>query len=385
MTAHGPLEECRNEDNTSLFPPLDLVSETGLVQSIVQHIGRSGAQDLGDRVKNFSDRLQSVKGAVCPSDEKDSTGKWVLEHYPDLACGFTGVKLIRKLQQRLGKLVVTSLSDDMKSHDFMPDGFGTQATEVAQVLVEASQFNSSINETLLHLHGMSGVAEKEIAALIIPHVQKFQELLSDAQTVHAAINKAGGQKAKTFLSKPSDECQGTFCPNFRKWSGIQARAERDVGQIAKEVLQRDIRAVGPSADRLLTAIQQIEAADSFLPVKVHADEARKIEVGARFYIAVANSLINLVVKPARKYPPDALKRDAKKNIIGLSKKGWWHMPEPTEEEVAMVAIVDQAKQVDVVAEAEKSQNYFSSDATICRISWWSVLRVRYKYSLVIWA
>ena len=97
----------------------------------------------------------------------------------------------------------------------------------------------------------------------------------------------------------------------------------------------------------------MEASASFLPVGKLLAQARHVEASGRFWIAVANSLVNLVVKPAKKYPGDLLKDDLKHNILGLCKMGFWTAPKP-------VAVADGGASHNA-AEVPLIQNWFCED------------------------
>ena len=111
--------------------------------------------------------------------------------------------------------------------------------------------------------------------------------------------------------------------------------------------------MGPACNKLAAAATKVAASESFLPVKAHVIGAKRVEQGGRFYIAVSNSLINLIVKPARKYPADALRRDSKKNLLGLFNKGWWQVPGPNSQDIVVEG--------DKVESAVPVENYLCKD------------------------
>ena len=238
MKSHGFLEICRSEEGgTTLLPPtMEYTGESGLLPVISLYLEPGVAESVVTRAAELRDILSNVSGAKVPGEDEETTSKWVLENYPGMATGFTMVKVVRELQQSAGQLCQTFLSAETKDHEFLVGGFGQHATALNVAIDSAVQLSSSSGETQLSLHGNNVSGEKEVAQLLLPHVQAFQEVLPDAQRVRDSIAKAGGAKGGAFLEGPKTDCQKTWAEDFRVWAGVHSRATRSLTKIADEVL-----------------------------------------------------------------------------------------------------------------------------------------------------
>ena len=355
---------CVKDDKTAiLFPEgVAITGENSLVLALNSQAasGEAGGGVEDHIVPKILKSLAAVAGATLPADRQgeDTSLAWVLENYPAMATVFSLCQLTRALQRSGARLCKTFLGDENKAADYLVQGLGDEFTAFSNKVDEAARYGSSANEAILSLHGPSSSPPSAADAttveqLLFPNVTHFNQIVGDCRTLRQAIKQSAVQKAKIFLEAPRDACSATFHKDFRGFSGVQDRTQRDITTIAMEMGQKPIVKVGPSCKVLLEAITTVEASASFLPVGKLLAQARHVEASGRFWIAVANSLVNLVVKPAKKYPGDLLKDDLKHNILGLCKMGFWTAPKP-------VAVADGGASHNA-AEVPLIQNWFCED------------------------
>ena len=144
---------------------------------------------------------------------------------------------------------------------------------------------------------------------------------------------------------------------------MQVRSQRSLTKLRDELLERPIEAATPALNTLKDRIDEADASVSILPgVKELLDESKELVAGAKFYTAVANCLVNLIVKPARRWPADQLKTDLKACIVGCATAGYW--VEPEDEASIRVEGSTDGQPVNVVP-SPASLNILSRDLTCC--------------------
>ena len=151
---------------------------------------------------------------------------------------------------------------------------------------------------------------------------------------------------------PLSSCQATFCAEFRAWTGVNHRADRSLQKIRDDLLKRDINAVQPELNKLKVAIKEVQASAWLFPgAQIHLDGALSVEESGYYYKAVADAIVNMVVKPARKYPGDLLKAGLAKCFIGMGNQGYWLSDET----------VSESAEADLHPEKCKNGNKLSED------------------------
>jgi hypothetical protein len=327
LKSHGPIPECCNEDGIAALLPheVELQGADGLIAAFSKQCDAqeaSGPLDFPDAQK-WSDAIAKVAGQRLPAEKDDPASLWVLENYPEMASAFTQMKCSRELQLSIAKSLQTWMSEDMSKGGFLAAGFGKQVAALDQSLSNATRLSAIANATMVQLHRVQG-AHLDVAAQIIPLCTNFGDMLSDAQSLRGALGKAVGAKAKRYLRDPMANAQSKFDKNFRAWSGVQSKTSRCLTTLKVELTTKDIQEVAPAYTALEKPIGEVDACASvFAGVKSIVAEATFIVTSARFYVAVMNSLINIVVKPAQPYPFELLKQDLKKHMCSLGAQGYW--------------------------------------------------------------